>query len=177
MASGRGVPPIQGLIDRNIDTGLGVDDEAVAPGDIFAQMRAANSLQHATMFDLKLAGKAGLPKLLNTRQVIKFATSGGARVAGLGKVTGSIEPGKQADIIVLRTDRPNIHPINDPIGAVVWGMDTSNVDLVLVAGKVVVRGGTIQADVEKARNAATDSRRRVAEASGMVTAGLSGDKR
>jgi cytosine/adenosine deaminase-related metal-dependent hydrolase len=140
-------------------------------------MRAANSLQHATMFDLKLAGKAGLPKLLNTRQVIKFATSGGARVAGLGKVTGSIEPGKQADIIVLRTDRPNIHPINDPIGAVVWGMDTSNVDLVLVAGKVVVRGGTIQADVEKARNAATDSRRRVAEASGMVTAGLSGDKR
>jgi cytosine/adenosine deaminase-related metal-dependent hydrolase len=98
-------------------------------------------------------------------------------VAGLGKVTGSIEPGKQADIIVLRTDRPNIHPINDPIGAVVWGMDTSNVDLVLVAGKVVVRGGTIQADVEKARNAATDSRRRVAEASGMVTAGLSGDKR
>ena len=177
MASGRGVPPIQGLIDRNIDTGLGVDDEAVAPGDIFAQMRAANSLQHATMFDLKLAGKAGLPKLLNTRQVIKFATSGGARVAGLGKVTGSIEAGKQADIIVLRTDRPNIHPINDPIGAVVWGMDTSNVDVVLVAGKIVVHGGSIQADVDRARKAATDSRQRVAEASGMVATSLSGDVR
>ena len=33
-----------------------------------------------------------------------------------------------ADVIVLRTDRPNVFPINDPIGAVVWGMDTSNVD-------------------------------------------------
>ncbi len=41
----------------------------------------------------------------------------------------------QADVVVLRTDRPNIFPINDPIGAVVWGMDTSNVDRVFVGGR------------------------------------------
>lgn len=170
MASGRGTPPIQGVIDSGIVTGLGVDDESLAPGDIFAQMRAVNSIQHAMMFDLKLAGKAGLPQLLNTRQVIKYATSEGARVAGLNAVTGSLEPGKQADIIVLGTDRPNIHPINDPIGAVVWGMDTSNVDLVLVAGKVLLRDGHLEADVERARKLANDSRQRVAEASGMLSA-------
>ena len=108
----------------------------MAPGDLFAQMRAAISLQHATVFDRKLAGKAGLPKLMSTRDVIRSATVEGARVAGLDAVTGSIEPGKQADVIVLRTDRPNIFPINDPIGAVVWGMDTSNVDWVFVGGRV-----------------------------------------
>lgn len=169
MASGRGTPPIQGVIDNAIITGLGVDDETLAPGDIFAQMRATNSIQHATMFDLKLAGKAGLPQLLNTRQVIKYATSGGARVAGVDAVTGSLEPGKQADIIVLSTDRPNIHPINDPIGAVVWGMDTSNVELVLVAGKALLTQGRLEADLERARKLATDSRRRIAEASGMLS--------
>jgi cytosine/adenosine deaminase-related metal-dependent hydrolase len=138
-------------------------------------MRATNSIQHATMFDLKLAGKAGLPQLMNTRQVIKYVTSGGARVAGVDKVTGSLEPGKQADIIVLSTDRPNIHPINDPIGAVVWGMDTSNVDLVLVAGKALLRDGQLEADLDRARKLANDSRRRVAEASGMLSgANLSG---
>jgi imidazolonepropionase-like amidohydrolase len=78
-------------------------------------MRAAISFQHATLFELKLAGKAGVPKLLTTRDVIRYATFDGARVAGLGGVTGSLEPGKQADIVVLRTDRPNISPVNDPI--------------------------------------------------------------
>ncbi len=77
-------------------------------------------------------GRPACRKLMSTRDVIRHATVDGARVAGLGAVTGSLEPGKQADIVVLRTDRPNIFPINDPIGAVVWGMDTSNVDWVFV---------------------------------------------
>ncbi len=128
MASGLGSPPIQQLIDRDIRMGLGIDDERLTPGDMFAQMRATISLQHATVFDLKLAGKAGVPKLMGTRDVIRHATVDGARAAGLAGVTGSLEPGMQADIVVLRTDRPNIFPVNDPIGAVVWGMDTSNVD-------------------------------------------------
>jgi cytosine/adenosine deaminase-related metal-dependent hydrolase len=75
----------------------------------------------------------------------------------------------QADIIVLRTDRPNIFPINDPIGAVVWGMDTSNVDMVLVGGRVLMRDGVLLADVQRARELATAARRRVAPAAGLVT--------
>ena len=114
-------------------------------------MRATISLQHATVFDLKLAGKAGLPRLMSTRDVIRYATVDGARVAGLGRVTGSLEPGMQADVIVLRTDRPNVFPINDPIGAVVWGMDTSNVDWVFVGGRVLMRDGVLEADVQRAR--------------------------
>ncbi len=177
MASGPGSPPIQQLMDHGIRPGLGIDDERVAPGDMFAQMRATISLQHATVFDRKLAGKAGLPRLMSTRDVIRFATVDGARVAGVGRETGSIEPGMQADIILLRTDRPNIFPINDPIGAVVWGMDTSNVDRVFVAGRPLMRGGMLEANTEQARDLATAAERRVATAAGPAAVAAPGADR
>jgi cytosine/adenosine deaminase-related metal-dependent hydrolase len=106
---------------------------------------------------------------MSTRDVIRFATVDGARVAGLRGVTGSIEPGMRADLILLRTDRPNIFPINDPIGAVVWGMDTSNVDRVLVDGRAIVQGGELDADVERVRALAAEARARVAGAAGLLT--------
>ncbi|HEX5671691.1 MAG TPA: amidohydrolase family protein, partial [Acidimicrobiia bacterium] len=170
MASGSGPPPIQKLLDRNIRPGLGIDNEQIAPGDMFAQMRTAISLQHASYFDLKLAGKAGLPNLLTTRDVIRYATVDGAKVAGLGGLTGSLEPGKQADLVVLRADRPNIAPINDPIGAVVWGMDTSNVDWVFVNGRALMRNGVVEGDVQGARKLAVEAQRRVATAAGQMAA-------
>jgi 5-methylthioadenosine/S-adenosylhomocysteine deaminase len=168
MAGLVGTSPIQSLIDRDIRPGLGIDEEQLTPGDLFAQMRATISMQHATVFDRKLAGKAGVPRLMSTRDVIRHATLDGARAAGLGTVTGSLEPGKQADIILLRTDRPNVFPINDPIGAVVWGMDTSNVDHVFVSGRALMRGGVLDADAAHARNLATVARRRMTESSGAT---------
>jgi cytosine/adenosine deaminase-related metal-dependent hydrolase len=161
MANGIGSPPIQRIVDRKIRPGLGIDDERTSPGDLFAQMRAAISLQHATYFDLKLAGKAGLPNLLTTREVIRFATVYGARAAGLGDSVGVIAPGRRADIVLLRTDRPNIFPVNDPIGAVVWGMDTSNVDWVFVAGKAVKANGELQGDLQRAQGLAAAAQQRV----------------
>lgn len=173
MAGQLGQPPIQQLLDRKIKLGLGVDNEHLAPGDMFAQMRSAISLQHATYFDLKLAGRAGLPNLLTTRELIRFATLDGAHVVGLGDTTGSLTPGKRADIIVLRTDRPNIYPINDPIGAVVWGMDTSNIDWVFVGGRTLVRNGVLEADLDRARSLAVTAQARVLASSG-VAAGTDG---
>lgn len=169
MTAGIGSPPLQALIDRGLRPGLGVGGEGEMPGDMFAQMRAANSIQHATLFDLKLAGKGGLPNLLTTRDVIRYATVDGAKTAGLDAVTGTLTPGKQADIVVLRTDRPNIAPLNDPIGAVVWGMDTSNIDWVLVGGSALVREGSLVADVERARNLAMTAHEKVGRASGLLT--------
>jgi 5-methylthioadenosine/S-adenosylhomocysteine deaminase len=174
MAGGRGAPPIQELIDRGIRPGLGVDDERVAPGDMFAPMRAMISLQHGALFDRKLAGKAGLPRSMSTRDVIRYATVDGARVAGLGGVTGSLEPGMQADIIVLRTDRPNIFPVNDPVGAVVWGMDTSNLDWVFVGGRALMREGVLQADLGHVRELVAAATRRVGAASGHLVDAVQG---
>jgi 5-methylthioadenosine/S-adenosylhomocysteine deaminase len=168
MACGIGTPPVQRLIDRQVPTGLGVGRESITPGDIFAQMRAVISIQHASYFDLKLAGKAGLPNLLNTRETIRYGTVYGAKAAGVDGVTGSLEPGLAADILVLRTDRPNIWPVNDPIGAVVWGMDTSNLDWVLVGGRVVMREGDLVSDVAETRRLATESATRVASKAGLL---------
>jgi 5-methylthioadenosine/S-adenosylhomocysteine deaminase len=168
MAGGSGPPPMQQLIDRGIRPGLGVGDERLTPGDIFAQMRAVISVQHATSFDLKLAGKGGVPNLLSSRDVIRYATVDGARTAGLASVTGSLSPGKRADVIVLRTDRPNITPVNDPIGAVVWGMDTSNLEWVFVGGTALVEHGRLAGDLERARALATSAQRRLAAAAGLL---------
>ena len=174
MAGGLQPLQVQKLVDRGIRPGLGVDSEQRAPGDLFAQMRTAISLQHATLFDLKLAGKAGLPKLLTTREVIRYATTDGALAVALGDVTGSLTPGKQADVVVLRADRPNIYPINDPIGAVVWGMDTSNLDWVFVAGRALLRSGVLEADVERARELAAGARRRLVSDSATLRRGRVG---
>ena len=77
-------------------------------------------------------------------------------------ITGSLSPGKRADVIVLRADRPNIAPVNDPIGAVVWGMDTSNIDWVFVGGASLVEHGELTADVASARALAVAAQRQVA---------------
>lgn len=168
MAAGFGPPPMQQLIDRNIRPGLGIGDEWMAPGDIFAQMRSVISVQHATLFDLKLAGKGGVPNLLNTRDVIRYATIDGARAIGLADVTGSLTPGKRADVVVMRTDRPNIAPVNDPIGAVVWGMDTSNIDWVFVGGRALVENGELTADLAHVRELASAAQRHIGAAVGAT---------
>jgi cytosine/adenosine deaminase-related metal-dependent hydrolase len=174
MSGGSGLPPIQDLIDREIRPGLGVGSDHDSPGDIFAQMRAVISMQHATRFDLKLAGKAGLPTLLTTRDVIRYATTDGTRAVGLGATVGTLTPGRQADVILLRADSPNIFPVNDPIGAVVWGMDTSNVDWVFVAGRPIKRAGVLQADVAAVREKMGAAARRVAGAAGLVAGTVRG---
>lgn len=161
MTTGPGAPPMQAILDRGIRPGLGVDDERVGPGDVLAQMRTTISIQHATYFDLKLAGKGGLPNLLTTRDVIKYGTIDGARAAGLGSLTGSIEVGKAADLIVVRTDRPNIHPVNDPIGAVVWGIDTSNLDWVFVGGRPLMRSGVLDTDIYRIQELVSGGHHRV----------------
>ena len=143
MMMGHGMPPIQKFLDYGLRPSLSVDAETNAPNDMFTQMRAVNSLQKVLVFEKKLARRSGIPAFLAARDVLEFATIEGARANGLLDKTGTLTPGKQADIIMLRTDRPNILPVNDPVSAVTWGMDTSNVDSVFVAGKALKRNGQL----------------------------------
>jgi 5-methylthioadenosine/S-adenosylhomocysteine deaminase len=159
MMMGHGMVPIQRFLDRGLRPSLSVDVETNVPNDMFTQMRSVISLQHALLFEQKLAGKENLPPFLTTRDVIEFATIEGARANGLADKTGSLTPGKEADIIMLRTDCPNVFPVNDPIGAVVWGMDTSNVDSVFVAGRALKRNGRLEGvDLSRVRTMAYESR-------------------
>lgn len=174
MACGLGPPPVQDLLDHGIPPALGTDRERAAPGDPFAPMRGAISWQHALAFERKLAGMAGVPRLMTTRDVIRSATVEGARALGLEGTTGTLEPGMQADLIVLATDLPNIYPVNDPVGAVVWGMDTSNLRHAFVAGRPIVRDGALAADVGRVRAEVERVRRALAGTGGRGSPGGEG---
>jgi len=169
MTMGYGMPPIQRFLNHGLRPSLSVDAETNMPNDMFTQMRSLNSLQHALIFDRKLAGKRNLPPFMNSRDVIECATIEGARATGLAHKTGTLTPGKEADLIMLRTDRPNILPVNDPISAVVWGMDTSNVDSVFVAGNALKRNGKLlNVDLDHLRRRAYESRDYVIARSGFM---------
>ncbi len=115
-----------------------------------------------------MAGKENLPPLLTARDVLEFATIEGARANGLTGKVGTLTPGKEADVILLRTDQINIVPVNDPVGAVVWGMDTSNVDSVFVAGNALKRNGRlVNVDLDRVGKLAHESRDYVVETSGF----------
>jgi cytosine/adenosine deaminase-related metal-dependent hydrolase len=79
---------------------------------------------------------AGTPPLLNVRDVLRFATLNGAKHLRLDGKTGSLKPGKEADIIILDATGINVAPLNHVPGAVVSLMERSNVETVIVAGKV-----------------------------------------
>ena len=136
MMMGHGMPPIQKFLDRGLRPSLSVDVETNVPSDMFNQMRSVLALQRAQ------AAAAGRDPVL-AREVLAYATMEGARANGLESKVGSLTPGKQADIIMLRTDRMNVTPLNDPATAVVAGMDTGNVDTVMVAGRVLKREGQL----------------------------------
>lgn len=119
---------------------------------LFAQDRL---LAHEAAF---AAGNEEEPVLLSSREVLEFATIEGARVCGLDDRTGSLTPGKQADVILVRCDHTNAFPVIDPVSTVVLQADTRNVDAVFVAGKVLKRDGElVEADLRGARGRAAES--------------------
>jgi cytosine/adenosine deaminase-related metal-dependent hydrolase len=143
MLMGHGMVPTQRFLDRGLKPSLSVDVETNVPADMFTQMQHAMSLQHALVFDRRLSGEENVPDPVTTRDVLEWATIEGARANGLDDKVGSLTPGKEADLIMLRTDTVNVMPVNDPIGAVVQAMDTSNVDSVFIAGKAMKRDGEL----------------------------------
>jgi len=160
---------VQRCLDRGLRPSLSVDVETTVSGDLFAQMRSVLTLQRAQVNELRLAGKENLPDVLSSRDVLEFATIQGARANGLESKVGTLTPGTEADIIMLRTDRINVLPINDPIGVVVRGMDSSNVDSVFIAGKARKRRGQLlDVDLERVKRLAYQSRDYVVEKSGFT---------
>ena len=91
----------------------------------------------------RLAGDKNPPAFLKARDVLEFATVEGARANGLDKKVGVLKPSMDADVILLRYDRPNVMPMNNAVGAVVTSMTPANVDTVIIAGKMVKRDGKL----------------------------------
>lgn len=167
MQMGHGIPPIQRVLDRGLRPSLSIDVETAIAGDMFTQMRTVLAVQRGLVHERMLKGEENLPDLLSPREVLEFATIEGARANHLEHKVGTLTPGKEADIILLQTDRINVLPLNDPIGAVVSVMDTGNVDSVYVAGRALKRNGILlDVDMNRIRALVNESRDYVVKTSG-----------
>jgi cytosine/adenosine deaminase-related metal-dependent hydrolase len=154
-----GMPPILKMQSLGMEPSLSVDVECTLTADFFTQMRSCMNLQRVILNQMILdqafppnevdwglppaaAGNqwptppAGTIAPLTTRDVLRFGTMNGAKALRLDGKTGSLTPGKEADIIILDATRINVAPLNQVPGAVVSLMDRTNVETVIVAGKV-----------------------------------------
>lgn len=121
--------------DRGCKIALGVDVCCSTPGDIFQQMRLLIQAQR----HLEHEAAPGPPFSIARKcaEVLEMATLGGAQAMGLDKITGSITPGKRADLLITRCDSPSLAPVHDPVGALVLYAHGSDIDTVFINGEIV----------------------------------------
>jgi cytosine/adenosine deaminase-related metal-dependent hydrolase len=144
---------------------IGADLEIYMSGDMFQVMRFA--LQAQRIFNNQRIAKLRTPvekQTVVSRDTLAWATINNARALGLADRIGSLTPGKQADIVTLRTNDLNMFPVNEPIQSVVLQANRSNVDTVWIAGRKVKEGGRLRypaAELEKMKKKLSASGRRI----------------
>ena len=146
-----------------MEPSLSVNVETNMTADFFTQMRSAMTMQRLVVNQRVLeqghfptpvwpTPVPGTPPLLNARDVLRFATINGAKHLRLDGKTGSLKVGKEADIIVLDGTHLNVFPMNNVPGAVVTMMERTNVETVIVAGKIRKWKGKLQdVDLDRLR--------------------------
>jgi cytosine/adenosine deaminase-related metal-dependent hydrolase len=179
-----GMPPILKMESLGMEPSLSVDVECTLTADFFTQMRSMMNVQRALVNQMILDTglppnplvpwptapfPAGTPNLLTTRDVLRYATMNGAKALRLDGKVGSLTPGKEADIILLDATALNVAPLNQVPGAVVSLMDRTNVETVIVAGKVRKwKGRLLGVDLPHLRQQIEASRDHIFAAAGIA---------
>lgn len=163
MHMGHGYPATGRLLACGLRPSLSVDVVTGVGGDLFGNMRVCLAAERARANEQALDNDTVLDELdPTTADVLEFATIEGARAAGLESRTGSLTPGKDADIVLLRCNRPNLIPLNNPNATTVLAATPANVDTVLVAGRIVKRHGElVDVDLKRIRSHAESARDRL----------------
>ncbi len=136
MKIASGTPKIKTLIDLGITVGIGTDGPASNNNlDMFKEMKTAALLQKIRYMN---------PTVLQAQQVLEMATTDGAKSLGLEKTVGSLEVGKKADIILIDFRKPHLTPVHDPYANIVYSARGSDVDTVIVDGKLLMEGRKVK---------------------------------
>lgn len=156
---GEGIAPYQQALDLGLKPGFSVDNETSYSTDMFTEMRVAMMMQRALVQNRRFRGETNLPPAVMAREVLACATLYGAICAGLGDKIGRLAPGFEADIVLIRAGDLNLYPSNNAIGTVVQAADRSNIDTVIVGGRVRKFNGRMAAlDMRRLRRMVEESR-------------------
>ena len=159
LQMGHGPPPTLRARELGLRPSLSVDVVTTVPGDMFTEMRAMFGWERVGVNAECWTADVEVPDtMLTARDVLKAATIDGAYVCGLEDRTGSLTPGKKADVVVIDGKSPNVLPIVDPVATVVLCADVSNVDTVIIDGKIHKRNGRLVADFDRQRVLLDESR-------------------
>lgn len=159
---GHGWPPVMKAIEHGLRPSLSIDVVTTVPGDMFTQIRAAFGAERARVNADSWQADVPVPDtMLTARQMLEIATRNGAHVACLEDRTGSLTPGKRADVVAIDATALNVAPVHDAAAAVALSADVSNVETVIVDGVVRKRDGRLTADVARARRLVEESRDRL----------------
>ncbi|GAB2480877.1 amidohydrolase family protein [Jatrophihabitans fulvus] len=131
---GSAIAPVGSALRHAAAVGLSNDNETSYRLSMFAEMQALLLRDRAEQFRRAAAGLDARPDALDPEQVLRFATVGGAANAGLADTVGSLSPGRQADLLLVRTDRAAQAAGADPVAAVVEA-HPGQVESVFVAGR------------------------------------------
>jgi 5-methylthioadenosine/S-adenosylhomocysteine deaminase len=131
MKLASGIAPVKAYLAANVKIGLGTDGAASNNDlDMFGAMRAASFLAKVATSD---------PTAVSAKTAVQMATIGGARVLGMEKQIGSLEPGKRADVIIVSMSAARQAPMYDPISHLVYVTHGDDVQTTIVNGKALMR--------------------------------------
>jgi len=132
MMLASGVAPVPEMRAAGVAVGLGTDGPAGSNNDLdlMEEMDLAAKLAKISKMD---------PRALNAKSVVEMATIDGARALHLEKEIGSLEKGKKADLILISLDEPNAVPIYDIYAQLAYALKASDVETVVIAGRLVMR--------------------------------------
>ena len=152
MKLASGIAPVPDLLNHGVTVSLGTDGCASNNNlDLFQEMDAAAKLHKVHTLD---------PTVMDARTVVRMATRDGAKVLGLGHLTGSLEPGKKADIIVIDVNRPHLTPMYDIYSHLVYAVNGSDVVATIVNGRILMEDGVLMSlnveDIMAAANRIAD---------------------
>lgn len=147
LQMGHGWPPVNKAREFGLRPSLSIDVVTTVPGDMFTQIRAAFGAERARVNAVTWELGTPTPEtMLTARDMLTMATLDGAHVAGLEDRTGSLTPGKQADVVVIDATAIGVAPVHDPVAAVTLSADVSNVEHVIVGGVFRKRDFRLVAD-------------------------------
>ena len=135
MKLASGIAPVPQMMRAGACVGIGTDGCASNNNlDLFLEMDTVAKLHKVSTLD---------PTVLDAATVMRMATIDGARALGLDRVTGSLEPGKAADLIVIDTRKPHLTPMYNPVSHLVYAVRGSDVAAVVINGRVVMENGSL----------------------------------